>query len=77
MRVKLLKKHTPESHSRALPVGTEIRVLNSIAKEWIKKGIAEYLDGVTKEEIETLDASIEQLEDKPVKKVTKKKESKE
>lgn len=74
MRIKLEKSFTP--HHRKLKKGTEMRVSRQLGKQLIKDKIAVEIHNVTKEEIETLDAAIDELEKEPVKKVTKKKDEK-
>lgn len=77
MRVKLLKAFAP--HMRKLPKGSELRVTNDYGRELISKGIAEEMDGITKDEIVTLeqivhdmDEAEENVKPKKVKKVTPK-----
>lgn len=74
MRIKLKKPFTP--HHRELDKGTEMRVSRQLGKKLIKDKIAVEIDHITKEEIETLDASIDELEKETVKKVTKEKKDK-
>ncbi len=69
MRIKLKKPFTP--HHRELEKGTEMRVTRQLGLQLIKDKIAVEIDHATKEEIETLDASIAESEDEAVKKVTK------
>lgn len=48
MKVRLLKKYTP--HSRQLPKRTEMEVSNQKGREWVEKGIAEEIKGLTKDD---------------------------